>query len=146
MNLWLWHSACYPMLVNIYMKFMKIFWKVIKRTGPSAVVQARDLVILKPTPPAFIFRNWETKFQCFDAFDRGFIKADKLFKLDSCLTWSMGVKSSQMCFQNKISPRLEIVARWGPVPISMVLRSERSLKLKMLSLTRTSKVVNNTSV
>ena len=26
----------------------------------SAVVQAWDLVILKPVPPAFAFRNWET--------------------------------------------------------------------------------------
>ena len=32
------------------------------------------------------------------------------------------------------------------LPISMVLRSERSLKLKMLSLVRTSKYVNDTSV
>ena len=34
----------------------------------------------------------------------------------------------------------------GPLPISMVLRSGRSIKSEMLSLTRTSKYVNNTSV
>ena len=41
---------------------------------------------------------------------------------------------------------LEIIARWGPLPIRMVHRSERSLKLKMLSLARTSKYANTTSV
>ena len=61
---------------------------------------------------------------------------------------SFGVKNSQMFIQTKTAPRLEIKARWGPLPISMVLRSERSLrsKLKMLSLARTSKYMNNTSV
>ena len=34
----------------------------------------------------------------------------------------------------------------GPLPISMVLRSGRSLKSEMLSLTRTSKYVKSTSV
>ena len=58
----------------------------------------------------------------------------------------MGVKNSQMFVQTKTSPRLEIIARWGRLQIGVVLRSERSLKLKMLSLTRTSKYVNNTSV
>ena len=58
----------------------------------------------------------------------------------------MGVKSSQMVIQTKTSPRLEIIARWGYLPISMVLRSERSLKSKKLSLARTSKYVNDTSV
>ena len=36
------------------------------------------------------------------------------------------------------SPGLGIIARWGPLPISMVLRSEESLKSEMLSLARTS--------
>ena len=58
----------------------------------------------------------------------------------------MGVKNSQMFIQTKTSPRLVIIARWGYLPISMVLRSERSLKSKMLSLARTSKYVNDTSV
>ena len=58
----------------------------------------------------------------------------------------MGVKNSQMFIQTKTSPRLEIIARWGYLPISMVLRSERSLKSKMLSLARTSKYVNDISV
>ena len=51
----------------------------------SAVVQAWDLVILKPAPPAFVFRNWKTKSQFFDTFDRGFITADKLFELGQML-------------------------------------------------------------
>ena len=64
----------------------------------------------------------------------------------SCLRWFIEVKNSQMFIQSKTSPRLEIIAGWGPLPISMALRSERSLKSKMLSLARTSKYVNNTSV
>ena len=58
----------------------------------------------------------------------------------------MGVKNSQMFIQTKTAPRSEIIAKWDPLVISMVLRSERSLKLKMLSLAWTSKYVNNTSV
>ena len=58
----------------------------------------------------------------------------------------MGVKNSQMFIQTNTSFRLEIIAGWGYLPISMVLRSERSLKSKMLSLARTSKYVNDTSV
>ena len=58
----------------------------------------------------------------------------------------MGVKTSQMFIQTKTSPRQDIIARWGHLPISMGLRSERSLKSKMLSLARTSKYVNDTSV
>ena len=38
------------------------------------------------------------------------------------------------------------MARWGNLPITMVLRSEGSLKLEMLSLARTPKYVDNTSV
>ena len=38
------------------------------------------------------------------------------------------------------------IARWGPLPISMILRSEGSLKSEMLSLARTSKYVKNTSM
>ena len=41
---------------------------------------------------------------------------------------------------------LEIIARWGNLPISMFLRTEGSLKLEMLRLARTSKYVDNTSV
>ena len=58
----------------------------------------------------------------------------------------MRVKNSQIFIQTKTSPKLEIIARWGYLPISMVLRSERSLKSKMLSLARTSNYVNDTSV
>ena len=39
-----------------------------------------------------------------------------------------------------------IIARWVNLPISMVLRSEGSLKSEMLSLARTSKYVDNISV
>ena len=39
-----------------------------------------------------------------------------------------------------------MTVRWGNLPISMVLRSEGSLKLEILSLARTSKYVDNTSV
>ena len=139
MNLWFWHSACCPMLVNIYMKFMKIQSHKANRTV-SAVVQAWDLVILKVAPPAFVFRNWETKFKFFDNFDRGYITADKLIALGQLLNVVHGVKNSQMCIQTKTSPR------WGPLPISMVLWYERSLKSKMLSLARTSKYANNTNM
>ena len=58
----------------------------------SAVVQAWDLVILKPAPAAFVFRNWKTKFQFFDTFDKGFITADKLFELWQLLNMIHGVK------------------------------------------------------
>ena len=58
----------------------------------------------------------------------------------------MGVKNSQMFIQTKTSLRLEIIAGWGYLPISMVLRSERSLNSKMLSLARTSKYLTDTSV
>ena len=44
------------------------------------------------------------------------------------------------------SPGLGIIARCGNLPISMVLRSEESLKSEMLSLARTSKYVKNTNV
>ena len=43
-------------------------------------------------------------------------------------------------------PGLGIIARWGPLPISMVLRSEEILKSEMHSLAWTSKYVNNTNV
>ena len=41
---------------------------------------------------------------------------------------------------------LGIIARWGNFPISMVFRSEESLKSEVLSLAWTSKYVKNTSV
>ena len=64
---------------------------------------------------------------------------------NSCLRWFIGVKNSQMFIQFKTSPGLEIITRWDPLPISMVLRSEGSLESEMLSLARTSKYVNSTS-
>ena len=51
-----------------------------------------------------------------------------------------------MIRENMTSLGLEIIARLGNLPISLVLRSEESLKLEMLSLARTSKYVGNTSV
>ena len=41
---------------------------------------------------------------------------------------------------------LAIIAEWGNLPISMVLRFEGSLNSEMLSLARTAKYVDNTSV
>ena len=58
----------------------------------------------------------------------------------------MGVKYSQIYIQIRTPRGLEIKARWDNLPISMALRSERSLKSEMLSLARTSKNVNNTNV
>ena len=51
-----------------------------------------------------------------------------------------------MFILTEISTGLGSIARWGPLPISVVLRSEESLKSEMLSLSRTSKYVKNTSV
>ena len=53
----------------------------------------------------------------------------------------MRVKNSRIFIQKKTSPRLKIMARWDPLPVSMI-RYERSLKSKMLSLARTSKYGN----
>ena len=73
--------------------------------------------------------------------------ADKLFALGQLLKVVHWGNNSHMFIQTNTSLGLEIIARWGPpLLISMVLPSERSLKSKMLSLARTSKYVNNTSV
>ena len=58
---------------------------------------------------------------------------------DFALRRFMGVKIKFI--QIETSPGLGIIARWGPLPISTVLRSEGSLKSEMLSLARTSKDV-----
>ena len=57
-----------------------------------------------------------------------------------------GGKEFTNVHSNQDFPRLVIIARWGHLQISMVLRSERNLKSKMLSLAWTSKYVNDTSV
>ena len=62
----------------------------------------------------------------------------------SCLRWFMGVKIMFILIET--SPGLEIIAGWGNLPNSMVLRSEESLKSEMLSPALTSKYVKNTSV
>ena len=58
---------------------------------------------------------------------------------DSCLRLFMGVKIMFVLIE--ASHGLGIIARWGPLPISMVLRSEGRLKSEMLSLSRTSKYI-----
>ena len=59
----------------------------------------------------------------------------------------MGVNKKKILFiLNRDSLGLENIARWGNLPISMVLWSEGILKLEMLSLARTSMYVDNTSV
>ena len=70
----------------------------------SAVVQAWDLVILKLAPPAFVFRNWETKFIFFDNFDRGFITADKLLALGQLLNVVHGGKEFSNVHSNQDFP------------------------------------------
>ena len=75
----------------------------------------------------------------------GFSTADKSFALGQLLKVVHGGK--KMFILIGTSPWLGIIARWGPLPVSMVLRSEESLKsAEMLSLARTSKYVKNTSV
>ena len=58
----------------------------------------------------------------------------------------MRVKHSRMLIQIRTSRGKAIIARWDSLSISMVLRSEGSLKSEMLSLARTSKYDNSTSV
>ena len=78
-------------------------------TGTLRIVQcwlqASDLVILKPAPPAFVFRNWETKFQFFDIFDRSFITADKLFELGQLLNVVHGGKEFSNEHSNQDFPK-----------------------------------------
>ena len=73
------------------------------------------------------------------------LEQNYLFVWDSCLRWFLGVNNESIVL-NRDSLGLEIIPRWGNLPINMVLRSEGSLKLEMLSLARTSKYVDNTSV
>ena len=102
-ELWTYGSG-HLRVVQCWLNILKSF-KVIKRTGPSAVVQAWNLVILKPAPPAFVFRNWETKFQFFDTFDRGFITADKLFELWQLLNVVHGGKELSNVLSNQDFPK-----------------------------------------
>ena len=69
----------------------------------------------------------------------GFSTADKSFVLGQLRKVVHGVKIMFILIET--SPGLEIIARWGTLRISMVLRSEESLKWEMLSLVRTSKYV-----
>ena len=85
----------------------------------------------------FVFQNWETKLKFFDTFYWGFSTGLNYSHWNSCLRWFMGVKYSQMFIQIKTPRGLEIIARWDSLPISMVLRSEGSLKSEMLSMNQT---------
>ena len=57
----------------------------------------------------------------------------------------LGGKEFTNVHSNQDFPRLEIIARWGQLPISKVLRSQRILNSKMLSLAVTSKYLTATS-
>ena len=100
----------------------------------------------QPYPTRLRISELGNQVQCFDTFDRGFSTADKLFVLGQLLKVVHGGKNSQMFIQIKTSKRPEIIAGWGHLPISMILRSESNLKSEMLSLARTSKYVQNTRV
>ena len=138
MNLWFWHSACCPILFNIYMKFMKISWKVLNllsrqdRVCSGTGLWSRNS---QTCTTRFRISEQENQVPIVPTLSIGVsLRLTNYSNWDSCLLWCMGVKNSQMCIQTKTSPRLEIIARWGPLPVSMVLRSERRLKSKMLSL------------
>ena len=55
-------------------------------------------------PPDFVFRNRETKFKCFDTFDRGFSTADKLFALGLLLKVVHGGKIFSNVHSNQDFP------------------------------------------
>ena len=78
---------------------------------PSAVVQAWDLVIPKPTPPAFVFRNCETKFR-FSTLSIGV--SERLINYshwDNCKVVHGGQEFSNVHSNQDI-------ARWGYLPIN----------------------------
>ena len=72
--------------------------------------------------------------------------ADKLIAQGQLLKVVHGGKIFSNVHSDQDSRGLEIIARWGPLPISMVFRSEGSLRSEMLSMARASTYVNNTSV
>ena len=150
MNLWFWHSACCPMLVKyLYEGYENILksLKVIKRIGQSLQWYRLEISSFSNLSHSLSYFGTRKPSSNFSTLQIGVsLRLTNYSNWDSCLTWFMGVKNSQMCIQPNTSPRLEIIASWGPLPISVVLWSERSLKSKMLSLARTSKVVNNISV
>ena len=75
----------------------------------------------------------------------GFSTADKSFALGQLLKVVHGGKNN--VHSNRDFHRNRFIAGWGPLPISMILWSEESLKsAEMLSLSRTSKYVKNTCV
>ena len=60
-------------------------------------------IIHKPAPPAFVFRNWETKFKFFDTFYRGFSTA-VLFALGQLLKVFHGGKIFSNVHSNQDFP------------------------------------------
>ena len=60
--------------------------------------------------------------------------------------WDLIVSVPVHCLSFYLPLRLEIIARRGHLPISMVLKSEASLISEMLSLARTSMYVGNINV
>ena len=80
-------------------------------------------------PTRFRISELGNQVQIFDTFDRGFSTADKLFALEQILIDFPGTGDNR-----------------GLFPISMVHRSEGSLKSELLSLVRTSKYVTNTNI
>ena len=58
-----------------------------------------------PAPPAFVFRNWETKFKFFNTFDRGFSTTDKLFTLGKLLKVVHGGKEFSNVHSNQDFPK-----------------------------------------
>ena len=115
---------------------------------PSAEVQSWGFDILEPDPPAFRVSELigGVGVRIFRHFLLGFSTGLNYSHWDSCVRWFMGVKYFQIFIQIRTPRGLEIIARWGNLPISMALRSEESLKSEMLSLARTSKYLNNTNV
>ena len=73
----------------------------------------------------WVFRPTLLKESFFDIFYiKGFNTGLNYSHWDSCLRWFIGVKYSQMFIQIKTPRGLGIIAGWGYLPISMVLRSE----------------------
>ena len=89
-------------VVQCWLNILKSF-KVIKRTGPSAVIQAWGLVILKPAPAAFV--ELGNQVPIFDTFDRGFIMADKLFELGQLLNVVHRDKEPENVLSNQDFPK-----------------------------------------
>ena len=89
----------------------------------STVLRSR---ISQTYPTRFRISEMGSLVQMFDTFDRGF--SITYLRCDSSLRWFMKVKKCKMLIVIETSPGLATIAGWVPLPISMVLRSERSVK------------------